>query len=307
MFSRLAWACGGIQYFGYIALSTLIELRYFVKEDSGDAGDGNDARSTSERSTTTSSSDVDEEVREWKIQPGRAATGTVRTTKSDPWGFPLYQMITGRHPKGGKHDGGKGARVIHPRHRLYASVNLLMSACFAFAVGESVARGWTRMYGGSNVDATFIGSIYDILRGFAVATVWQSVLEYYWHRAMHARWFYERAHKIHHFYVSPCCWCDLCIHPMEAFGYYCILYAPGFFFPLHRASFILYMAVMGVCGVMDHSGVDVSFADGAYDTTFHDAHHRLFFVNYAFPFDIIDRLCGTYVHGRTDPRPSPSR
>lgn len=30
-----------------------------------------------------------------------------------------------------------------------------------------------------------------------------NVVEYYWHRLMHHRWFYARLHKIHHHYKSP--------------------------------------------------------------------------------------------------------
>jgi hypothetical protein len=59
-----------------------------------------------------------------------------------------------------------------------------------------------------------------------------------------------------HTYTQP--FDDLYIHPVEAFGYYMILYCPPFLVPLHIGGFALYMAVMGMCGVLDHSGIKVN-------------------------------------------------
>lgn len=42
----------------------------------------------------------------------------------------------------------------------------------------------------------------------------------------------------------------------KAFWYYCILYGPAFWAgPMPLESFALYMALMGVCGVLDHRRV----------------------------------------------------
>lgn len=72
-------------------------------------------------------------------------------------------------------------------------------------------------------------------------------------------------HKFHHFYKSPEPFDDLMIHPLEAFGYYLQLYAPPFLFAMPLSSFLLYMSICGVCGVLDHSGVKLS-VPGLYDT-----------------------------------------
>lgn len=50
---------------------------------------------------------------------------------------------------------------------------------------------------------------------------------------------------------------DMYIHPLEAVGYYCILYCPAAVLPLHPATFFVYMALLGSAGVLDHSGVRV--------------------------------------------------
>ena len=58
-------------------------------------------------------------------------------------------------------------------------------------------------------------------------------------------------------------------------------------------AFIAYMIVMGLCGVLDHSGVWVEIP-GLYNTVDHDNHHLKTEVNYSFPFPYMDILHGTY-------------
>lgn len=62
---------------------------------------------------------------------------------------------------------------------------------------------------------------------------------------------------MHHYYKSPQPFDDMYIHPLEAAGYYCILYSPAFVFRLHWIGFAIYMAIMGTCGVLDHCGIQV--------------------------------------------------
>lgn len=83
------------------------------------------------------------------------------------------------------------------------------------------------------------------------------------------------------------------IHPIEAIGYYFILFGPPLYFRCHVISFIGYMIVMGICGVIDHSGIKFQFL-GIYNSEDHDAHHSKFEVNYSFPFPFMDILHGTF-------------
>ena len=62
------------------------------------------------------------------------------------------------------------------------------------------------------------------------------------------------------------------IHPLEGFGYYCILYSPAFLVHMHFASFAAYMSIMGLAGVIDHCGVKVEIP-GLYNSADHDKHH----------------------------------
>lgn len=196
-----------------------------------------------------------------------------------------------------------------------------LSAAFAAAVAEATSRGASALTWQPSHATPFA-----LLCSLCACLLQQSVLEFYWHWAMHTPLLYRTLHAHHHYYKSPQPFDDLCIHPLEAFGYFCILYSPAMvnLVPFlggavcHVWAFLAYMSVCGVCGVLDHSGVRCrlalrlrlpSFGRGApaawlevpiYDTEEHDAHHSCGFggttaVNLGFPFAVLDRLHGTYV------------
>ena len=176
-----------------------------------------------------------------------------------------------------------------PFHGLITAWNLIMASVFAIFVTECYCRSLTCMH----FDPLNKYGLHRVLMDFLLAVVHQSILEYYWHRLMHYKFFYSVFHKIHHYYKSPEPWEDMYIHPLEAFGYYCILYSPPFIYHVHSYSFVAYMIVMGICGVLDHSGVRISLF-GIYSTVDHSYHHEKFNVNYSFPFPYMDMLHGTY-------------
>ncbi|KAJ1412132.1 fatty acid hydroxylase superfamily-domain-containing protein [Ochromonadaceae sp. CCMP2298] len=171
-------------------------------------------------------------------------------------------------------------------HGILATCNLLIAGAFAAMTTECSVRGWNRMC----FDRVGVSAL---LGELLLAVAFQSVAVYYWHRLMHTKPFYAQFHKLHHVYKSPEVWDDMYIHPLEATGYYCILYAPPFLFPTHRSAFLAYMGVMGICGVLDHSGVRACIP-GLYNTADHDNHHLKFEVNYSFPFPYMDLLHGTF-------------
>ncbi len=174
-------------------------------------------------------------------------------------------------------------------HWQLVSFNLLVASCFALFTTEMSVTGRNNM----KFDSVSSHGVLNIAMETILAITYQSIVEYYWHRMMHLKQFYKVFHKYHHFYKSPEPYDDMYIHPAEAFGYYCILYGPPFLFSIHWTSFIAYMLVMGLCGVLDHCGVRLSIP-GLYDTVDHDNHHALFEVNYSFPFPYMDLLHGTY-------------
>jgi sterol desaturase/sphingolipid hydroxylase (fatty acid hydroxylase superfamily) len=203
----------------------------------------------------------------WKIQNQTDSVGHF-------YGFPLLST-------------GKPNRAKD--HRLLSTCNLLIASTFAAVTTECSVQGLNRVRFG----AVGIKEVPVLLGELLGAVVFQSVVEYYWHRLMHTKLCYAQFHKLHHFYKSPEVWDDMYIHPLEATGYYCILYAPPFLFPTHRNTFLAYMVVMGICGVMDHSGIHARIP-GLYNTVDHDNHHLKFEVNYSFPFPYMDLLHGTF-------------
>ena len=204
---------------------------------------------------------------QWKIQQNR------KESIGSFWGLPLFSV----KPNRGDY------------HAIFTSFNLFIASTFAAVTAEcSVGRLNYMRFGDLTAQEPRRIAV-EVL----AAIMYQSVAEYYWHRLMHTKYFYKVFHKYHHFYKSPEPWDDMYIHPAEAAGYYCILYGPPFLFPLHWASFVAYMVVMGLCGVLDHSGVRLC-VPGVYNTVDHDTHHLKFDVNYSFPFPYMDILHGTF-------------
>lgn len=174
-------------------------------------------------------------------------------------------------------------------HGPIALLNLVIASVVAAITAECSVQRINYM----QFDELTSISAYTLLFQLILAVVYENVTEYYWHRLMHTKLCYATFHKYHHFYKSPEPWDDMYIHPLEAFGYYCILYAPPFLFPIHYTAFFAYMAIMGVCGILDHSGIRCALP-GLYNTVDHDNHHLKFEVNYAFPFPYMDMLHGTF-------------
>lgn len=174
-------------------------------------------------------------------------------------------------------------------HGAFAAFNLTVASICALVTAECSVRRINRMQFFELTTA----DIPMLLLQLVVAAAWENIAEYYWHRMMHLKAFYATFHKYHHFYKSPEPWDDMYIHPMEAFGYYCILYGPPFLFPIHYVAFLIYMVIMGLTGIIDHSGVKFS-VPGFYNSEDHDNHHVKFEVNYGFPFPYLDMLHGTF-------------
>jgi sterol desaturase/sphingolipid hydroxylase (fatty acid hydroxylase superfamily) len=242
----------------------------------------------------------------------------------------FYYYLNDHNKQEWKIQKDKGNMNKAPYHRIITTFNLIMASSFSLITTELTLKNRT------NIKFTNLNEygIYYIIQDMFIAVLYQSIIEYYWHRMMHLKWFYATFHKLHHAYKAPEIWDDMYIHPLEAFGYYCILYAPPYLFQcqcnhMHILSFVLYMVIMGICGVLDHSGVSLalilpfylpvmsnrnqkqnkkswwisSLSSSTttttttltiYDTKDHDLHHKLFNVNYSFPFPFMDMLHGTY-------------
>lgn len=183
-----------------------------------------------------------------------------------------------------------GVAASPPGAAVMAAANTLLAAAAAGFTAEAALRGASSLHDAAPAGAAGWAAAASAL---VLSIALQSVAEYYWHRAMHTRLLYANFHYIHHANRAPTPFDDMCIHPLEALGYYCILYSPAFLVRQHWAVFLVYMAVMGVLGIVDHSGVRFSFL-GVYASADHDLHHSAFCVNYSFPFPVMDIVHNTY-------------
>ncbi len=204
------------------------------------------------------------DAKQWKIQGNIGHIGQF-------WGYPLFSEKPNRHQY----------------HRIFTTINLLVSSTFAFVASELVHSGKSSLQFYNDINILWL--IVEVV----IAIVYQSICEYYWHRLQHTNYFYRTFHKYHHYYKAPEPYDDMMIHPIEAFGYYCILFGPVLLLPIHLYSFIIYMIIMGMCGVLDHSGIRITIPF-IYSTLDHDKHHSEVNYNYAFPFVFMDVLHGTY-------------
>lgn len=180
-------------------------------------------------------------------------------------------------------------------------INLTVGSLFAGVAVELTLRGQTALQlewpatSAESALAEYGQRALHVLGYFTLMYVHENVLEYYWHRAMHLSFFYRTMHRFHHFYKAPEPFDDLMIHPLEGFGYYCIMYSPALLYRCHWSVFFLYVVWMGLTGVFDHSGIKVHAPLGMYASIDHDRHHELVDVNFGFPHPFLDILHGTFV------------
>lgn len=132
-----------------------------------------------------------------------------------------------------------------PYHSLIGFINLFNVCLMASILTELTINNKTSL---NFNEINQFGTI-NIIKYFFIAFIYENIIEYYWHRAMHLSLFYKTFHKYHHYYKYPEPFDDMYIHPLEAIGYYMILLSPPFLFNMHIYSFLMYMIVMGVWSV----------------------------------------------------------
>ena len=141
------------------------------------------------------------EIISWKIQP--KSCSNVGNKARVPW-LPFFHAF---HRS--RRDGGKELCYAE-----YATCNLFVACCFAGTVSQLAMSGRTLLVFDLSAAGGWLGAAVTTV----LAILWQSIVEYYWHRLMHVPFMYKRFHKIHHSNTSPEPFDDMVIHPLEAFG-----------------------------------------------------------------------------------------
>jgi len=280
-----------IIFFGYIINTSILQYFFYTSStfpsrlidndnNNDDNKDNND--SSTDMSGQTSSNITSLTVHKITNNDNLLMSWKIQSNKLDNVGRFYGWPILSNKPNRGDY------------HRIITFINLILASFVAGFTTECSVRQLNYIrYDKIIYIFSSLNNIILIIFEILLAILCQSILEYYWHRIMHFKYFYKLFHKYHHYYKSPEPWDDMYIHPIEAFGYYCILYGPPFYLSLHYLSFIVYMIIMGICGILDHSGIFICIPY-IYNTKDHDKHHSKFNVNYSFPFPFMDILHQTY-------------
>jgi fatty acid hydroxylase domain-containing protein 2 len=133
-------------------------------------------------------------------------------------------------------------------------------------------------------------SVLEMLAHLVVCVAVEEVLFYYSHRLMHAPFFYQRIHKIHHEWTAPIALTATYAHPFE---HLVSNLAPVLAGPLlcraHLVTTWAWIALALFSTTASHSGYHLPFMPSP---EAHDYHHALFNNNYG-PTGFLDWLHGT--------------
>lgn len=137
------------------------------------------------------------------IQPKKIAANYDPNTDS----YPFYAPYFGKKPN------------RPSNHGFFTATNICTASTIAMITTELSIRNispsgieyHTNMYFTSITEYGLL----NILLDFVISVILEHILEYYWHRLMHVRWFYVHLHKFHHYYKAPQPFDDLYMHPIE--------------------------------------------------------------------------------------------
>ena len=178
----------------------------------------------------------------------------------------------------------------------------LLSGCSIWTAYEALT-----MWGYANdwLPSAQWRTAWPYLSALVVGVFLWSVTHFYLnHRLLHVRWFYDRAHYLHHRNVNTGPWSGLSMHPLEHVIYFTV-FLLWWIVPAHPFIVILNGVFNGVSPAVSHSGFDrfeISRREGRDRTApgadyFHHLHHRYFECNYGNRPVPIDKLFGTFHDG----------
>ncbi len=161
---------------------------------------------------------------------------------------------------------------------------------------DLIRAGWTRTY----FDVAMHGWAYfalTVVLGIVGYDTW-----FYWqHRLLHTRWWFRRAHAVHHRSANPTPFANFAHHPIEiTFGnVYFILFVV--LVPTHPMALALVSMFVFGWGMIAHLSYELyprAFGRGRAfgwinSATHHNMHHSHVRCNYGMFFNTWDRVMGT--------------
>lgn len=125
---------------------------------------------------------------------------------------------------------------------------------------------------------------------------------FYWaHRLMHWRPLYRLAHATHHRSTQPTPFAAFSFHPVEAVIEYAFVPMVALVAPVHVLPLLVFGVIMTAMNVYAHLGIELmpsTFVERGLGRvlltpTHHDLHHTAPQYDFAFYFNVWDRLMGT--------------
>ncbi|MCB0416601.1 MAG: sterol desaturase family protein [Bdellovibrionaceae bacterium] len=158
------------------------------------------------------------------------------------------------------------------------------------------AHGYTRVY----LDIDEYGWGYFFL-SVPILMCLHEVYFYWTHRWLHLPWWFRKVHRIHHESVNPTPWAVFSFHPVEAGIQAVVLPVLVLFVPVHPAALLIFLTIMTVTGVLNHTGYEIypkklaTSRMGRYviGATHHYLHHRKFHCNFGLYVSVLDHWFGT--------------
>ena len=148
---------------------------------------------------------------------------------------------------------------------------LLNSVIISTGIGYGLwaaIEGLTPAYWGFMDKGPAWAIISTLLLGF-----WYHIPLYMIHKTMHRPMFYNTIHKVHHKYKDPMFLDALYEHPIEACYGALILGIPAMVFPIWMPGYFMFVGVVGVHEILDHSGINLNVPFLS-KSKHHDIHHQ---------------------------------
>jgi sterol desaturase/sphingolipid hydroxylase (fatty acid hydroxylase superfamily) len=218
--------------------------------------------------------------------------------------WPLYRMFYGKSRE------RWAARKLQPawptRKQVALEIRWSVSSCAVYAVMTTAlfyaaVKGWTRIY----LNFSDYGWPW-FLASMLVMLVLHDAYFYATHRLSHQwRWFFRKAHRVHHQTTNPTPFADIMFHPLDAVVH--AGFVPLFLFclPLHPIAFALFMTLVTAVNAIGHVGFELFperwrghwFWRHVSRAESHNLHHSRVQCNYGLYFTFWDRLLRTDAQG----------
>lgn len=167
---------------------------------------------------------------------------------------------------------------------------------FIFAISGTILiklwqDGVIKLYGGD----------YPIFLKLIVLLFIHDTYFYWTHRLIHHPKVFKAFHLVHHQSRIPTAWTAFSFHPYESLIQAAFLPLALYFVPVHWITFVLFISIMTLLGVLNHLGQEVHPQIRYFiSAPHHQQHHQKMNYNYGLYFTFWDLLMKTELKASHD-------